>query len=71
MLRKIKNRLLSNPRLRFGSFSVLLSVLVTTALILLVIAFDHLEDKYALQRDLSFNGATTQSRITTEVLNQF
>ena len=70
MLRKIKNRLLSNPRLRFGSFSVLLSVLVTTALILLVIAFDHLEDKYALQRDLSFNGATTQSRITTEVLNQ-
>ncbi len=65
-----KNRILSDPRLRVGTFSVLLSVLIIAALILLCIGFDRLEDDYALQTDLSFNGATTQSRLTTEILSK-
>ncbi len=60
----------NQPRFRYGTLSVLLTVFVVTALILLALIFDRLEDEYALQTDFSFNGATTQSQITTNILSQ-
>lgn len=66
--RTLLSSIASRRKLRNGTFSILLTLLVLSACILGSILGDTLENQYALQRDFSFNGATTQSRITTEQL---
>ena len=66
----------SNPnrksafRLRSRVLSTVLAVLVICALLLTAFAGDRLEERFALQRDYSYNGATTQSQITTNILKR-
>ena len=62
------SRLRVRRRLRTGALSTVLTVLVLVICILLCVAGDRLEDRYALQQDFSFNGATTQSRVSAEQL---
>ena len=57
-----------NPRWRYGSFSTLLLCVALAALIALNMAFTDLEKKNGWRADFSFNGLTTQSEITREVL---
>ena len=49
-------------------FSLVITVLVMTACILTALVFDTLEARFALQKDFSFNGATTHSRIASQQL---
>ena len=63
---KIKN----NRKLRCGGFSVALTFGVVVLILLLAALFDGLENRFALQVDCSFNGATTQGEITRNVLAQ-
>ncbi len=60
--------LLTDRKFRSGTFSAALSVLVVFSLILVSVVMDAVEKKYALQTDFSYNGATTQSHVTTETL---
>ena len=64
--RKIKN----NPKLRCGGISIALTAGVVILVMLLSALFDGLEERFALQLDFSFNGATTQGEITKNVLAQ-
>ena len=48
----------------------MLAALVICALLLTAFAGDRLEERFALQRDYSYNGATTQSQITTNILKR-
>ncbi len=57
-------------KLRSGAFAALLTAIVLFALILVCIAGDAAESRYALQTDFSFNGATTQSAATREALSR-
>ena len=60
---------MTNRKFRSGSVSLALSLLVVFTLLTVAAVMDAAEKKYALQTDLSFNGATTQSRITTQTLS--
>lgn len=64
-LQKIKR----NPKLRCGSFSLLLTAGVIIAVLLLGWLSDTLENRFALKIDCSFNQATLQGDVTKEVLN--
>ena len=57
-----------NPRWRYGSFSTLLLCVALAALVALNMAFTDLEKKNGWRADFSFNGLTTQSETTREVL---
>ena len=57
-----------NQRWRYGSFSALLLCVALAALVALNMAFTELEKKNGWRADFSFNGLTTQSEITREVL---
>ena len=57
-----------NPRLRYGGFSTLLLCVALAALVALNMAFADLEKKNGWRADFSFNGLTTQSETTREVL---
>lgn len=57
-----------SPRALQRLCALVLSLLVLLTLFLSALLFDKLESRYALQKDFSFNGATTQSRIATEQL---
>ena len=61
--------LFSDRKFRSGALSAALSLLVVCSLLAAVFVMDTVEKKYALQADYSYNGATTQSRITTEILS--
>lgn len=60
----------NNRKLRCGGLSVLLTAAAVVLIVLLAALFDSLEDRFALQIDCSFNGATTQGEITNNVLAQ-
>ena len=63
----------SNPlsdRKRLGGYSILFVSLALAAAGLLVLAFDALENRYALKIDTSFNAITTKSAETDKVLNE-
>ena len=62
-----KNNLLSD-RKRLGGYSILFVSLAVAAAGLLVLAFDALENRYALKIDTSFNAITTKSAETDKVL---
>ena len=66
VLAKIKN----NRKLRAGGFSAVLTALAVIFALLLGALADGLEKRYALQADFSFNGATTQGRVTKAALSQ-
>lgn len=57
-------RRLWNKRL----FSFLITVMFLAVCVLAAMLFDTLEERFALQKDFSFNGATTQSRIASQQL---
>ena len=57
-------------RFRSRAFSVALTVIVLCALILTAFIADNLEARNALQKDYSFNGATTQSQVTSNILKR-
>ena len=57
-----------NPRLRYGGFSTLLVCVALAALVALNVLFTDLEKKNGWRADFSFNGLTTQSETTREVL---
>ena len=57
-----------NPRLRYGGFSTLLLCVALAALVALNLVFTDLEKKNGWRADFSFNGLTTQSETTREVL---
>ena len=59
---------LNQPRLRYGAFSAVLLAVVLAALLALNALTGSLEKKYAWRTDFSFNGLTTQSDTTLEVL---
>lgn len=63
-------RIKTSRRLRSGGFAVALTAAVAVLALLLAAAADGLEKRYALQADLSFNGLTTQGRVTDAVLDQ-
>ena len=60
----------NDRKFRCGGFSLLLTALAVILVFLVSALADSLEKRYALQADLSFNGATTQGAITDEVLRQ-
>ena len=60
----------NNRKLRCGGFSIVLTAVVVALIVLLSALFDGLEDRFALQVDYSFNGATTQGEITKNILAQ-
>ena len=64
------HQILKSRKLRAGGFSLLLTVLLSVAVLLLGALGDGLEKRYALQADFSFNGATTQGEVTRNALNQ-
>lgn len=73
MMRRWKEtweRLKRNRKLRCGSLSAALTAAVAVLVLLLGALADGVEDRFALKADLSFNGATTQSAITDQVLAQ-
>ncbi len=59
-----------NPRLRYGSFSVLVICLLIGGLVALNFAMTALEKKNGWRVDYSFNAVTTQSETTLDVLAQ-
>ncbi|MBR3015581.1 MAG: Gldg family protein [Clostridia bacterium] len=63
-------KLSNNRKLRCGGFSVALTAAVVVLVMLLSALFDGLEQRFALQMDFSFNGATTQGEITKSALAQ-
>ena len=60
----------NNRKLRCGGFSVALTACVVILVMLLAALLDGLEQRFALQMDFSFNGATTQGEITRNALAQ-
>ena len=64
------NKMKNNRKLRCGGFSIALTAVAVTLIVLLSALFDGLENRYAMQVDFSFNGATSQGEITKNVLAQ-
>ena len=60
----------NNRKFRCGGFSVALTAAAVACALLLGALCDRLENRYALQVDCSFNGATTQGEITRAALAQ-
>lgn len=72
-MKKCKNfiqQLKKNPKLRCGSFSILLTAGVILCVLLAGILADVLEKRFALTIDCSFNQATSQGEVTDAVLQQ-
>ncbi|MBQ4639193.1 MAG: Gldg family protein [Clostridia bacterium] len=70
-MKKIKawlNKIKNNRKLRCGGFSVALTVLAVVICILIAAAADHVESRFALTGDFSFNAATVQGDVTRTVL---
>lgn len=63
-------QLKKNPKLRCGSFSVLLTAGVILCVLLAGCLADALEKRFALTIDCSFNQATSQGEVTDAVLAQ-
>lgn len=59
-----------NRALRCGAVSAALTAAVAVLVLLLGVMADGIESRFALQKDYSFNGVTTQSEITDAVLEQ-
>lgn len=59
---------LRDPRRRHGRFALLLLLLALTLAVALICLMDALEIRHGWRQDLSFNGVTTQSQTTLEVL---
>lgn len=57
-----------DPKWRYGSFSALLLCAALAALVALNLVFTDLEKKNGWRADFSFNGLTTQSETTRQVL---
>ena len=66
----IRKKNLLSDRKRIGGYSILFVSLAVAAAGLLVLAFDALENRYALKIDTSFNAITTKSAETDKVLNE-
>ena len=72
-MKKIKaflKQIKRNPKLRCGSFSLLLTAGVILCLLLAGWLADALESRFALTVDLSFNQGTVQGEVTRNVLAQ-
>ena len=72
-MNKIKawlKRISLNPKVRCGSFSILLTAGVILCVLLAGWLADTLENHFALTVDCSFNGATSQGAVTDAVLSQ-
>ena len=65
-LKAVKN----NRKFRCGGFSAALTAAVVACVLLFGALADALEQRFALQVDCSFNGATTQSAVTAAALEQ-
>ena len=65
-LKAVKN----NRKFRCGGFSAALTAAVVACVLLVGALADALEQRFALQVDYSFNGATTQSAVTAAALEQ-
>ena len=65
-----KLNLFKNPRFRYGSVSTLILCLLLVALIGANFLFGALEKKNGWRVDFSFNGITTQSETTLQILEQ-
>ncbi len=65
-----KCSLFKNPRFRYGSVSTLILCLLLAALIGANALFGALEKKNGWRVDFSFNGITTQSETTLQILEQ-
>ncbi len=65
-----KMNVFKNPRFRYGSMSTLILCLLLAALIGANFLFSALEKKNGWRMDFSFNGITTQSETTLEILDQ-
>lgn len=65
-----KRNLFKNPRFRYGSVSTLILCLLLAALIGANFLFGTLEKKNGWRVDFSFNGITTQSETTLQILEQ-
>lgn len=64
------NKTISSRKLRCGGFSVMLTVLLVLLTALVAALCDGLENRFALQADYSFNGATSQGDITRNAIAQ-
>ena len=64
------NKIISSRKLRCGGFSVMLTVLLVLLTALVAALCDGLENRFALQADYSFNGATSQGDITRNAIAQ-
>ena len=69
-IRKLFEKMKNNRKLRCGGFSAVLTVGVVICALLVGALADGLEKRFALQADLSFNGATTQGAVTKAALAQ-
>lgn len=69
-IRKLIEKMKNNRKLRCGGYSAVLTVGVVICALLVGALADGLEKRFALQVDLSFNGATTQGAVTKAALAQ-
>ncbi|MDO5326385.1 MAG: Gldg family protein [Clostridia bacterium] len=69
-IRELFKKMKNNRKLRCGGFSAVLTVGVVICALLVGALADGLEKRFALQADLSFNGATTQGAVTKAALAQ-
>lgn len=69
-IKALWEKIYNNRKFRCGGFSVALTAGVVVLVLLLAALLDGLENRFALQIDCSFNGATTQSDITKSALKQ-
>ena len=60
----------SNRKLRCGGFSVALTAGMVVLVVLVAALCDGLENRFALEADFSFNGATSQGEITKNAIAQ-
>ena len=69
-IKKLFEKMKNNRKFRCGGFSAVLTVGVVICALLVGALADGLEKRFALQADLSFNGATTQGAVTKAALKQ-
>ena len=69
-IKKLFEKMKNNRKFRCGGFSAVLTVGVVICALLVGALADGLEKRFALQADLSFNGATTQGAVTKAALAQ-
>jgi len=69
-IKKLFEKMKNNRKFRCGGFSAVLTVGVVICALLVGALADGLEKRFALQADLSFNGATTQGVVTKAALAQ-